>query len=81
MSDLRDWLRRHNLEEYADTFEANDIDLDILAELTEPVLERLGVSLGNRLRLMKVIRERAGSEPSSPPASKTATEFQSGIAR
>jgi len=30
MGGLRDWLRRHNFEQYADAFEANDIDLDIL---------------------------------------------------
>jgi hypothetical protein len=30
MSDLRDWLRGINLEQYADAFETNDIDLDIL---------------------------------------------------
>ena len=33
MSDLREWLRGNKLEQYADAFEANDIDLDILSEL------------------------------------------------
>jgi hypothetical protein len=33
MSDLRDWLRRYKFEQYADAFEANDIDLDILPAL------------------------------------------------
>ena len=33
MSELREWLRRHNLEQYADAFEANDIGIDILPEL------------------------------------------------
>ena len=32
MSDLRDWLRANNLEQYAAAFEANDIDVDILPE-------------------------------------------------
>jgi hypothetical protein len=45
MSDLRAWLRKNKLEQYADAFEANDIDLDILSELTEHDLEKLGVSL------------------------------------
>ena len=31
MTDLRDWLRKNNLEQYADAFEANDIDLDVPA--------------------------------------------------
>ncbi|HEY1983257.1 MAG TPA: adenylate/guanylate cyclase domain-containing protein [Xanthobacteraceae bacterium] len=57
MSDLRDWLGRHKLEQYADAFEANDIDLDILPELNDGDLEKLGVSLGNRRRLLKAIAE------------------------
>jgi class 3 adenylate cyclase/tetratricopeptide (TPR) repeat protein len=70
MSDLRDWLRRNNFEQYAGTFEANDIDLDILPELNERDLEQLGLSLGNRRRLLKAIAgrsaEAAQSKPSSP---------------
>ena len=41
MSDLRDWLHKNELEQYADAFEANDIDFDILSELTEHDLEKL----------------------------------------
>jgi class 3 adenylate cyclase/tetratricopeptide (TPR) repeat protein len=72
MSDLRDWLRGHGLEQYADTFEANDIDFDILAELSEHDLEQLGVSLGNRRRLLKAIAGGAAAPaPSKPSASET----------
>jgi class 3 adenylate cyclase/tetratricopeptide (TPR) repeat protein len=67
MSDLRDWLRKNKLEQYADAFEANDIDLDILSELTEHDLEKLGVSLGNRRRLVKAIMERAVGESATTP--------------
>ena len=62
MSDLRDWLRTNKLEQFAETFEANDIDLDILSELTEADLEQLGVSIGNRRRLLKAIAE-GGAAP------------------
>ncbi len=58
MGDIRDWLRENNLEKFADAFEANDIDLDILAELDDRDLERLGLSLGNRRRLMKAVAAR-----------------------
>jgi class 3 adenylate cyclase/tetratricopeptide (TPR) repeat protein len=58
MSDLRGWLRENNLEQYADAFEANDIDLDILPDLDDHDLEQLGLSLGNRRRLMKAIAAR-----------------------
>jgi class 3 adenylate cyclase/tetratricopeptide (TPR) repeat protein len=59
MNDLRAWLRAHNLEQYADAFEANDVDLDILPELTEQDLAELGVSLGNRRRLIRAIAAHA----------------------
>ncbi len=59
MSDLRDWLRRHKFDQYAEAFEANDIDLDILPELNEHDLEQLGLSLGNRRRLLKAIAGRS----------------------
>ena len=58
MSDLRDWLRGHNLEQYGDALEANDIDLDILPDLDDHDLEQLGLSLGNRRRLLKAIAGR-----------------------
>jgi class 3 adenylate cyclase/tetratricopeptide (TPR) repeat protein len=65
MSELRDWLRRHRFEQYAEIFEVNDIDLDILPELSERDLEQLGVSMGNRLRLRKALAER-DAEPAGP---------------
>jgi class 3 adenylate cyclase/tetratricopeptide (TPR) repeat protein len=70
MSDLRDWLRRNQLEQYADAFEANDIDLDILPELTEQDLERLGLSLGNRRRLLKAIAGRQAELAAPSPVSR-----------
>jgi class 3 adenylate cyclase len=69
MSDLRDWLRRNKFEQYADAFEANDIDLDILPELTEDDLGKLGVSLGNRRRLLKALAERASDADKVAPMS------------
>lgn len=66
MSDLRDWLRENNLEQYADAFEANDIDFDILADLDDNDLAQLGLSLGNRRRFLKAIAVRnAGAAPIS----------------
>jgi class 3 adenylate cyclase/tetratricopeptide (TPR) repeat protein len=76
MSDIRDWLRRNKFEQYADAFDANDIDLDILPELSERDLEQLGLSLGNRRRLLKAIAERS-AEVSQP---KLADESGSGAA-
>src|SRR5689334_22391364 len=82
MSDLRDWLRANNLEQYADAFEANDVDLDILPDLDDHDLEQLGLSLGNRRRLLKAIAARdtaaglisSGQKASSPDRSSSASE-------
>src|ERR1017187_7078676 len=76
MSDLRNWLRGNNLEQYADAFEANDIDLDILAELSDSDLEQLGVSLGNRRRLSKAIAGRSAevAKPSNHPEASSDAE-------
>src|ERR1700683_4504159 len=72
MSDLRGWLRAQNLEQLAETFEANDIDSDILSELTDGDLEKLGVSIGNRRRLLKAISEGTAKSPESKAASTEA---------
>lgn len=68
MSDLRDWLGRNKLEQYADTFEANDIDLEILAELSDQDLEKLGLSLGNRRRLLKALAATGDGTSVLPPS-------------
>jgi class 3 adenylate cyclase/tetratricopeptide (TPR) repeat protein len=66
MSDLREWLRENNLEQYAAAFEENDIGLDILPDLDDHDLEQLGLSLGNRRRLLKAIAARnTGAAPIS----------------
>ncbi len=70
-----DWLRKNKLAQYADAFEANDIDLDILPELTELDLGQLGVTLGNRRRLLKAITAR--TEASDETASQV-TQVSSG---
>ncbi len=57
MSALRDWLTANKLDAVADALEAADIDLDVLPELTEADLAELGLSLGNRRRLLKAIAE------------------------
>ncbi len=85
MNDFRDWLRANNLEQYAAAFEANDIDLDILGELDDRDLEQLGLSLGNRRRLLKAIAARnaeraplsSDNGPSPPDKSSAAQESAS----
>jgi class 3 adenylate cyclase len=54
------WLRDLGLERYADAFEANAIDFEVLSELTDADLEKLGVLLGHRKKLLKAIAALAG---------------------
>ena len=42
------WLRNLGLERYELLFIENAIDSDVLAELTEGDLEKLGIPLGDR---------------------------------
>jgi class 3 adenylate cyclase len=63
---IRAWLAELGLAKYAEAFASNDIDLDILPELTDADLERIGVvSLGDRKRLLKAIASIASAEKSS----------------
>jgi class 3 adenylate cyclase len=60
MSAVRDWLAAIGLSQYADAFEANDIDTDLLAEIDDQFLKDIGVSsAGHRLRLRKAIARLA----------------------
>ena len=49
------WLRSLGLEQYEAAFRENDIDADVLPELTEAHLERMGLSLRQRLKLLRAI--------------------------
>ena len=54
-TDLAEWLRRNSLGQYAQTFAENHIDYAVLPDLTENDLEKLGVSLGHRKKLLRAI--------------------------
>ena len=58
MSDVRTWLETIGLAQYADAFEANDIDMDLLRQVDDQALKDFGVSsTGHRLRLRSAIAE------------------------
>ena len=58
-------LRDLGLCQYEAAFRQNEIDIDVLPELTEPHLEKLGVPLGHRLRLLKAISNLEASKRSA----------------
>jgi class 3 adenylate cyclase len=56
MSEVRKWLETVSLAQYADAFEANDIDIDLLAQVDDQLLKDMGVSsAGHRLRIRNAI--------------------------
>src|ERR1700744_5925309 len=59
MPGIREWLGSHGLYEYADRFAENRIDLSILPDLTDQDLKELGVLLGDRRRILRLIAEFA----------------------
>ena len=88
-ADLAEWLAGHGLGQYAQTFIEHHIDYSVLPDLTEDDLEKLGVSLGHRKKLIRAIDEiwgtrqahdttkvaRTGAEATSPAQHREA-EFR-----
>ena len=63
--DIAAWLRGLGLERYEPAFRENEIDAEVLPQLTEAHLATLGLPLGPRLKLLKAIAAlREGGEPS-----------------
>jgi class 3 adenylate cyclase/tetratricopeptide (TPR) repeat protein len=72
MSEVREWLQAIGLPQYADAFEANDIDMDLLRQVDDQMLKDFGVaSGGHRLRIRNAIA-RLGAPPTPDPGA-TAT--------
>ena len=65
---LGGWLRSLGLERYEAVFSENEIDLDLLSELTEGDLEKLGLAMGPRKRLLKAIADLSDTTVTGPAA-------------
>src|SRR5262249_20036300 len=71
MEQIEKWLEGLGLRQYAAAFVQADIDPSVLPDLTEADLERLGVSLGHRKKLLRAIAaltERAANDASAASA-------------
>src|SRR6478672_4815930 len=55
MEQIADWLEKIGMSEYAERFAENDIDVEVLGELTDTDFDRLGVSIGHRRKLLKAV--------------------------
>jgi class 3 adenylate cyclase len=69
--DVGEWLKGIGLGQYEATFRAHDLDVDVLPDLTDADLEKIGLPLGVRKRLLKAI---ANLGPSASPPPRTAPE-------
>src|SRR6516165_10596932 len=73
MQQIADWHKKLGMSEYAERFAEERIEIDVLPALAEQDLERLSIPLGHRRRMLRAIRELAGSPP-APSQTVAATE-------
>ena len=57
MQTIAEWLANIGLEQYAPGFADNDIDISVLPHLTDADLEKIGVSLGHRRKMLAAIAD------------------------
>ena len=61
MQQIADWLEKLGMSEYAQRFAEDRIDVSILPDLTDQHLKDLGLPLGDRLKMLRAIRELSGA--------------------
>jgi hypothetical protein len=73
------WLKGLGLVQYIPVFAENVVEIDVLFDLTEADLERMGIPLGHRKRMLKAIaayqqrftlRTNVAAEPVASPHSE-----------
>ena len=63
------WLDGIGLAQYATVFAENAIDLEVLPDVTEADLEKLGVALGHRKRILRANMRRICDDSILPKSS------------
>jgi class 3 adenylate cyclase/predicted ATPase len=79
MSDLGTWLDGLGLGKYAHILAENEVDFEILPALSEQDLEKIGIPLGARKKLLNALAAKQSGHPLAPvggsrPSVATATE-------
>ena len=76
MQQIADWLSKLGMSEYTQRFAESRIDFSVLPDLTDQDLEKLGVLLGDRRKMLRAIAKLdtapttvapAPARPSAPP--------------
>jgi class 3 adenylate cyclase/tetratricopeptide (TPR) repeat protein len=76
MANLRERLEQYGLGQHAELFAANNIDIDVLGDLTDADLEKLGVMLGDRRRILKAVARLADPATTAGGGSREAERRQ-----
>jgi class 3 adenylate cyclase/predicted ATPase len=75
MQQIADWLKKLGMAEYTDRFVENRIDISVLPDLTDQHLKDLGIALGDRLKMLRAIRDLSSTAvAATAPATPVATE-------
>src|SRR5215468_9313303 len=75
MQQIAEWLKELGMPEYAERFAENKVDISVLPDLTEQHLNDLGVALGDRLKMLRAIRDLGiVSVATMAPSTHVATE-------
>ena len=69
--ELSDWLEKLGMSEYAQRFAENGIDFSVLRYLTDQDLEKVGVLLGHRRKMLAAIAKIAGADEAPPQPALT----------
>jgi class 3 adenylate cyclase/tetratricopeptide (TPR) repeat protein len=69
--EVADWLRGLNLSQYEAVFRENEIDWEVLPDLTDFDLEKLGVPMGHRKKMLRAIAKLTAPPEGPPPSAAT----------
>jgi hypothetical protein len=67
MQQIADWLEKLGMSEYAGLFAENRIDLSVLPDLTDQDLDKLGIVLGDRRKMLRAIASLDDKSPGVTP--------------
>ena len=76
MPEVADWLRALGMSEYTQRFAENGIDVSVLRYLTDQDLEKIGVLLGHRRKMLAAIAELVGAVQAPPQPALTESKPQ-----
>jgi hypothetical protein len=66
MKQIVDWLESLGMSKYAPRFAEDRIDFSVLPDLTDQDLEKIGVILGDRGKMLRAIGEIGTAAPITP---------------